>query len=564
MLNNFLLSGFVFEENNFDLKYKYILVNILLLCNAVFVFLASILRFYQDNILQGSIDIIYTSIAISIIILLRKYKNLFDLLVKFSILFSLIIVSISYYNMYDSIGVSWFIILLFSTIFLLNYEYNVITFIAVLSIIIYITYIKNDLYYDFFFTILPLLIGFNFMMFYKKVYDNKNTMLLNLNNKLSINSSKLENSLDMISKHVNYSKTDLNGVITEVSDMFCEVSKFTKDELIGQQHNITRHPDMPAHIFKNMWDTIQKGKTWKGKIKNKTKDGEFYWTDCVINPKFDKNKKIIGYMAVRHNTTAQEELKDLVINLESLVQNKIDQNNAKELILFDQAKKVQLGEMIGNIAHQWKQPLSIISTLASTINISQECGTLDDKKIKDNMNTILFQTNYLSDTIDIFKNFLKEDKKKQEVIIQERISISATIVEPIMKDYGIDLQNNVNYLNPINMKIIAGELTEVLVNIINNSKDALLENNIKNPWIKISLDSDDHKVIIIIEDNAGGIPKEILPKIFDPYFTTKSDENGTGIGLYMSQRIIKESLNGKLYAKNTINGACFFIELPIL
>jgi len=564
MINNFLTSGFEFiNEKDLDLKYKYILANILLLCNATFVFLASLLRFYQGNILQASIDILYTTIAVGIIILLRKYKELFNLLVKLTILFSLIIVSLSYYTMYDTVGITWFIILLFSSIYLLSYEYNLITFIITIMTIVYISYIKDDISYNLFFTLLPLLIAFSFMIFYKKTYDMRNNELLNLNEQLVISSGKLNKSLSIISKHVNYSKTDLNGIITEVSDMFCEISKYSRDELIGKSHNITRHPDMPAEVFKDMWDTIQAGKIWKGKIKNKTKDGDFYWSDSVISPKYNFNGEIIGYMAVRHNTTAQEKLKDLVINLETLVEKKTQQNIQKESILFEQAKMVQLGEMLGNIAHQWRQPLSVISTIASTIKVNQECDILDTKKLYEDMGTIIFQTNYLADTIEIFRNFLKEDKIKQEIILQERISISATIVEPVMKHNGINLQNNINYIKPINMKIVAGELTEVLINIINNAKDALIENNIKNPWIKLSLESLDNKVIITIEDNAGGIPDDVLPHIFDPYFTTKNKTNGTGIGLHMSRKIVTNSLNGKLYAKNGQHGAIFFIEMPI-
>ena len=113
------------------------------------------------------------------------------------------------------------------------------------------------------------------------------------------------------------------------------------------------------------------------------------------------------------------------------------------------------------------------------------------------------------------------------------------------------------------IKLIMGELVQVIINIINNAKDVLVEKNTPNPYVKIKLENLKGKVLITIEDNGGGIPDEVLPKIFDPYFTTKEESNGTGLGLYMSHKIIEESLKGKLYVENTCEGAKFFIELPL-
>lgn len=125
------------------------------------------------------------------------------------------------------------------------------------------------------------------------------------------------------------------------------------------------------------------------------------------------------------------------------------------------------------------------------------------------------------------------------------------------------MENTIDYSKQTVTKMPVGELDEIIINIINNAKDALLENKTKDPWVKISLKFEENDVFIIIEDNAGGIPPKILPYIFDEYFTTKTEEQGTGLGLYMSYQIIKESLNGDLYCENTHSGAKFFIKLPL-
>ncbi|MCK5109881.1 MAG: HAMP domain-containing histidine kinase [Arcobacteraceae bacterium] len=235
----------------------------------------------------------------------------------------------------------------------------------------------------------------------------------------------------------------------------------------------------------------------------------------------------------------------------------------KDLQLFASEKMASMGEMIGNIAHQWRQPLSVISTAASGLKVNYEFGILNDKEIPSYMDYIVENANFLSETIDTFRDFIKEKKEIKEVILQERIDMALNIIASTMKDNHIELKNNIDYFNPIKITFIVGELSQVMINILNNAKDILLEKNIKNAWIKLNLKKQEDKVVITIEDNGGGIPEDILPKIFDPYFTTKHQSQGTGLGLHMSYRIIRESLKGKLYVKNTNNGAKFFIELPL-
>jgi C4-dicarboxylate-specific signal transduction histidine kinase len=238
-------------------------------------------------------------------------------------------------------------------------------------------------------------------------------------------------------------------------------------------------------------------------------------------------------------------------------------NQKKEELWLEQSKMASMGSMIGNIAHQWRQPLSVISTLASSIELKSEFGMLDKEETKNISLRIVDQTKYLSKTIDTFRDFLKEDKELKEVVLQDRIKKALAIVDTALSNHHIELISNLDDSNPIKINLILGELAQVIINIVNNAKDALVENKIENPWLRVNLTQKDEIAIITIEDNAGGVPKDILPKIFDPYFTTKEHSKGTGLGLHMGQKIVQDSLKGKIYATNTKDGAIFTLELPL-
>ncbi|MEA3228632.1 MAG: HAMP domain-containing sensor histidine kinase [Campylobacterota bacterium] len=249
--------------------------------------------------------------------------------------------------------------------------------------------------------------------------------------------------------------------------------------------------------------------------------------------------------------------------LEHRVEEELKKNKQYQEHLFEQAKMASMGEMIGNIAHQWRQPLNAISLTASNLSIQCMMGNMNKEFFEKELGLIDEYSQHLSKTIDTFRNFLMEKKELTEIILQERIDISTNIIGIALKDNNIELQVNIDRDNPIKIKIIQAELSEVIINIINNAKDILLEKSIENPWIKLNLIQEERKVIITIEDNGGGIPKDVRPKIFEAYFTTKHQSEGTGLGLHMSYKIVTESLKGKLWAENSENGAKFFIELPL-
>jgi len=245
-----------------------------------------------------------------------------------------------------------------------------------------------------------------------------------------------------------------------------------------------------------------------------------------------------------------QKLKELNENLEKKVHLQTQKNLEKDQILHHQSKLASMGEMIGNIAHQWRQPLSAISTAASGIKLHDEMNILKKDIMHDSLDAIISNTKLLSNTIDDFSNFFKKDKIKTEFDVNRSILRVLKLINANLKNKNIEIVNTTKQCKIYNLE---NELIQALLNIINNAKDALVENNeLKEKYIFISQKEDNNQIIIKIKDNAGGINEEIIDKIFEPYFTTKFKSQGTGIGLYMSQIIIVNHMNGELNATNKV------------
>ena len=254
------------------------------------------------------------------------------------------------------------------------------------------------------------------------------------------------------------------------------------------------------------------------------------------------------------------ELKNLANNLEEKVQEEIAKNAKKDRILENQSKLAALGEMLANIAHQWRHPLTRLSIILQNIKLYSSKGKLDEKILNRYIQNSLEQIEYMSQTIDDFRNFYKEDKEKIEFKIEYAVLNAVNIIEASIKHNGITMQ--IDTKESISYKGYPNQLSQVILNILHNSKDALELRKVKNPYIKIKLYKSSNSAKIEIKDNAGGIPKEIIDKIFEANFTTKQG-TGTGIGLYMSKTIIVDNFGGNIFVKNGSEGAIFTIGLPL-
>jgi len=352
----------------------------------------------------------------------------------------------------------------------------------------------------------------------------------------------------VMDKYIISSITDLKGKIIDVSQAFCNISGYAREELIGKNHNIVRHPDMPKEAFAELWSKITKGESWSGKVKNLQKDGGFYWVYANIEPLFDAQGKIDSYISVRLDITETEILL-------SKVRDEEEKNKIQQELMQKQSRLAQMGEMLSMIAHQWRQPLSAITAAAGAINMKAKRNKLDNEmaeKLSDNIKDFSI---HLSSTIDDFRNFFKSNKTRTEVNYKMIVESVLSIISSSLEKNSIEL---IYEFNSDKMFLTYhSELKQVVLNLIKNAEDALLENGISDPQILIRAEGN----TLSVSDNAGGVPEDIIDDIFNPYFSTKTQKDGTGLGLYMSKIIIEDHCNGSLHVKNDKHGAVFEITL---
>lgn len=254
------------------------------------------------------------------------------------------------------------------------------------------------------------------------------------------------------------------------------------------------------------------------------------------------NKRLKNLVKIKTNR-----LKIMNKKLSIRIKKELEKHQEKDRILAQQQKLIAMGQMIENIAHQWRQPLSVISTSASGLKLKKQLNILEDEEFIKSIEQIVNTAKYLSDTIDDFRHFFKPQKDKTKFSLVKNIEKSLGFVETALKENNIEIEFEYEDTDIVAYET---ELMQVFINIINNSKDAFIENKIKDRVIFISVKSFPNRALIEIKDSAGGVEDKILDKVFEPYFTTKHQYSGTGIGLYMSNQIIKTHLNGDIFMKN--------------
>lgn len=263
-----------------------------------------------------------------------------------------------------------------------------------------------------------------------------------------------------------------------------------------------------------------------------------------------------------------EELQRLNLQLKERVDEEVEKNLAIRNQLAQSEKMAAMGEMIGNIAHQWRQPLSVISTLATGVKMEHRMGILEEEELDRACDQIDENAQYLSRTIDDFRSFIRGDKEKSSFTLGEMVASFHSLVESQLKSYRIDFHETVD----TEAKILGyrNDLIQILINLFNNAKDALRATRGEGGRIDLQIRISDGKLFLIVEDNGGGIPDEILGRIFEPYFTTKDKSQGTGLGLHMVYRLV-ESMGGTITVENITRrgsegeerGARFTVQIPV-
>lgn len=251
------------------------------------------------------------------------------------------------------------------------------------------------------------------------------------------------------------------------------------------------------------------------------------------------------------------EIKNKIFKMVSILD--LTELKKKESLLIKQSRLAAMGEMISMIAHQWRQPLTAISVAIANLKLRISMKKVDIDLFYSKLDEINTYLQYTSETIDDFRDFFKNDKIKHKFYLNELVQLTVDLVLPSLKAHDIKINIEDKKLNQL--FLYENELLQVILNIINNAKDAFLENKIEKPKINISFLEDKQHQTVQIEDNAGGIPDNIINRIFEPYFSTKDDLNGTGLGLYMSKIIVERNCNGKILVNNTEDGCCFKIVI---
>ncbi|AXX90345.1 histidine kinase [Arcobacter suis] len=243
-----------------------------------------------------------------------------------------------------------------------------------------------------------------------------------------------------------------------------------------------------------------------------------------------------------------KELREVNNELEIRIKKEVEDNLKKDRLLSQQQKMVSMGQMIENIAHQWRQPLSLITTGVSGIKLKKQLNDLDDDFFYKTLDSILNTSKYLSNTIDDFRYFFKPQKEKENFYLEKCCRKTIDLMNPNFSNKDIQITYKIENIQVCGYET---ELIQVLINILNNSKDALEFLNENEKFIFIDIFREDNKAVIEIKDNAGGIEEEIIDKVFEPYFTTKHQTQGTGIGLFMCKEIINKHMNGQINIINT-------------
>jgi len=395
--------------------------------------------------------------------------------------------------------------------------------------------------------------------FFSRVY----LALLNQENIDALSKQKLllEEYQKILNTTTVITRTNAYGIIIDVSDAMCELSGYSREELLGQTHALIRHPDTDNDVYEELWETILSGNIWTGELKNKKKSGDIYWVQTTITPEKNSDGTLIGFNAVSHDNTMKKELETLSHTLEQKVAEEINKNKQQASHMLQQSRLAQMGEMISMIAHQWRQPLASISAISGTLTIDVMMDNYKKEFFQERLDSITELSQHLSSTINDFRSFFKDKKEKETIHLNEIVFAGLQIIGPTLDSKNIVIDTDIT--KDIALTTYPNEIKQVLLNLLKNAEEALNENNIKNGKIKIHGYEENDMAHLKVEDNAGGIPHDIIDNVFDPYFSTKIKKDGTGLGLYMSKTIIEEHCQGHIRVENISQGACFTLSLPL-
>lgn len=308
----------------------------------------------------------------------------------------------------------------------------------------------------------------------------------------------------------------------------------------------------------------------------KPQTAEFYLAklngtfEVTLSPMFNEEGEITASVYVARDITEkkrheellalhQKQLEDINSSLESRIEKAVAELRKKDDLLIQQSRLTAMGEMINSIAHHWRQPLNSIGLIVQNLQLAFKANDLSVEELDEDIADTMRVLQQISETIDNFRSFFSHEKEPRSFSVNDAVSRSIDFVMPSLKSSGIKLLCDEQA--EINVVGYPNEYAQALLNVIVNARDALLESQTPQPLVNICISRENGRSMVTILDNGGGICEDALPKIFDPYFSTKGQGKGTGIGLYMSKMIIEKNMDGRLSVRNVDGGAEFRIEV---
>jgi PAS domain S-box-containing protein len=334
---------------------------------------------------------------------------------------------------------------------------------------------------------------------------------------------------------------DLEHRIIRANKAMAERLGITPEECVGLSCYRAVHGTDEAPSYCPYNQVLADGREHTAEVREDHLGGDFLMS---ASPLHDKEGRLLGGVHVARDITERKEAEERLRH--------------NDRIMMHQARQAAMGEMIGNIAHQWRQPLNVLGLTVQELALSYECGRFTKENLAASIDSVMAIIFHMSRTIDDFRNFFKPEKEKCIFEVNKVIRQTLSLIEDNLKAQQIGIAVQIEDTARING--YPNEYAQVILNILTNARDAFAERATEHARITVKSFVEGDKTVVTITDNAGGIADDVMDKIFDPYFTTKGPDKGTGIGLFMAKNIIETSMNGKLTARNTGCGAEFRIE----
>ncbi len=370
---------------------------------------------------------------------------------------------------------------------------------------------------------------------------NTNALLHSHILKIKELNTELIKERDTIDKKVLFLKLNKERKISDLSQALLEQIYYDKEELLGLDYLHRERYNLDIGLQKKILDALLEKRVFEYEEKTQTAHGEEIIFKSSLVPEYNAYGEYLGTIIFRENITDAKHLAQ-----------------TQEKVLAT-SRSAAMGEMLSMIAHQWRQPLSLINTIMATLKIKTQLNKLDTETMYSSFEKIESTTKYLSETIDDFRDYFKPNKLASEFLLSELFDNSIFFLKDEMVQQGIAYE--VNIPQDLHIYTYKNELIQSIINIIKNSVDAFYEVESTKKYIKVKVTELDSHLAISIEDNAGGIEQETLKKVFEPYFSTKSN-NGTGLGLYMCYAIITEHLKGHIVMQSKNGTTTTLLELP--